>query len=99
MGIKCRAFSPSRVVEEIDHLVNKCGTRGLYFIGDNFTINKKRTIEFCKLLKSELDIEWICDTRADLISRDLLKGMKGRWMQNYLVWCGIRVSSYFKETQ
>ena len=44
---------------------------------DNFTIHKKRTIELCRLIKkSKLDIEWVCDTRADLISREVLKEMK-----------------------
>ena len=91
-GSKCRAFSPSHVVEEIDHLVNKFGSRGLYFIGDNFTINKKRTIEFCKILKSSgLDVEWICDTRADLISRDLLKEMKAAGCRT--IWFGVESGS------
>ncbi len=91
-GSKCRAFSPSHVVEEIDHLVNKYGSRGLYFIGDNFTINKKRTIEFCKILKSSgLDVEWICDTRADLISRDLLKEMKAAGCRT--IWFGVESGS------
>jgi len=90
-GSKCRAFSPSRVVEEIDHLVNKYGSQGIYFIGDNFTISKKRTIEFCRLLKSELDIEWICDTRADLVSRDLLKEMRAAGCRT--IWFGVESGS------
>ena len=87
-GSKCRSFSPSRIVDEIEHLVNNFGTRGLYFIGDNFTINKKRTIEFCNLLKSSgLDVEWICDTRADLISQDLLKEMRSAGCRT--IWFGV----------
>jgi len=91
-GSKCRSFSPARVVEEIEHLVNKYGSRGIYFIGDNFTINKKRTIEFCKLLKSsKLEVEWICDTRADLISQDLLKEMKSAGCRT--IWFGVESGS------
>jgi len=76
-GQKVRAFSPPRVVEEIDNLVKTYGSKGIYFVGDNFTIHKKRTIEMCNLIKKhKLDIEWACDTRADLISRELLKEMK-----------------------
>jgi anaerobic magnesium-protoporphyrin IX monomethyl ester cyclase len=76
-GPRVRAFSPPRVVEEINHLIQNYGSKGVYFIGDNFTINKKRTVELCNLIKKEkLDIEWACDTRADLISRELLKEMK-----------------------
>jgi anaerobic magnesium-protoporphyrin IX monomethyl ester cyclase len=76
-GKTCRAFSPPRVVGEINHLVENYGSKGIYFLGDNFTIHKKRTIEICKLIKkSKLDIEWVCDTRVDLISRELLREMK-----------------------
>ena len=76
-GQTCRAFSPSRVVAEIKHLVNNYGSKGIYFMDDNFTIHEKRTIELCRLIKkSKLDIEWVCDTRADLISREVLKEMK-----------------------
>lgn len=76
-GPTCRAFSPSRVVEEIDHLTSQHGSKGIYFVGDNFTIQKKSTIKMCRLIKEQrLDIEWVCDTRVDLISRELLENMR-----------------------
>ena len=76
-GSKVRAFSPPRVVDEINHMIQNYGSKGVYFVGDNFTINKKHTIELCKLMKKEkVDIEWACDTRADLISREVLREMK-----------------------
>jgi radical SAM superfamily enzyme YgiQ (UPF0313 family) len=76
-GQKCRAFSPARIAEEIEHMVKNYGSKGIYFVGDNFTINKKHTVELCDLIKKHgLDIEWVCDTRVDLISRDLLREMK-----------------------
>ena len=90
-GSRCRAFSPSRVVDELNHLVDKYGSKGIYFIGDNFTIHKKRTIELCKMLKSELHLEWICDTRVDLISRDLLKEMKAAGCRT--IWFGVESGS------
>jgi len=76
-GSRVRAFSPPRVVEEINYLVQNYGSKGVYFVGDNFAINKKRTVELCNLIKKEkLDIRWVCDTRADQISRELLRKMK-----------------------
>jgi radical SAM superfamily enzyme YgiQ (UPF0313 family) len=76
-GKTCRSFSPARVVEEIKHLITNYGTKGIYFINDNFTIRKKETEELCSLIRqNNLDIAWVCDTRADLISRELLKNMK-----------------------
>lgn len=91
-GQTCRAFSPSRVVEEIDYLVTNYGTKGIYFINDNFTIRKKETAEICALIrKNKLDIEWVCDTRVDLISRELLKKMKAAGCKT--IWFGVESGS------
>src|SRR3990170_2983986 len=91
-GPTCRSFSPGRVVGEISHLVSKYGTKGVYFVGDNFTIQKKRTVELCELLRdSSLDIEWVCDTRADLVSRDLLRKMKEAGCKT--IWFGVESGS------
>ena len=68
------------------------GTKGIYFVGDNFTINKKRTLALCELIKkSGLDIEWVCDTRADMISRDMLKPMKKAGCRT--IWFGVESGS------
>jgi anaerobic magnesium-protoporphyrin IX monomethyl ester cyclase len=76
-GSKCRAFSPRRVIAELEYMVEKFGSKGIYFIDDNFTINKERTIEICHLIKErKLDIQWACDTRVDLLSTDLLEEMR-----------------------
>ena len=40
-GNICRGFSPERVIGEIEDLMARFGTKGIYFINDNFTINKE----------------------------------------------------------
>ena len=91
-GRTCRAFSPKRVVEEISHLATKYGSKGIYFVGDNFTINSSRTEETCRLIKEQkIDIEWICDTRVDLVSRKLLKEMKSAGCRT--IWFGVESGS------
>lgn len=91
-GQTCRAFTPQRVIDEIEHMRTNYGTKGIYFVGDNFTINKKRTFALCKLIKeSKLDIEWVCDTRADMISRDLLRSMKDAGCRT--IWFGVESGS------
>jgi anaerobic magnesium-protoporphyrin IX monomethyl ester cyclase len=86
-GKTCRTFSPPRVLEEINHLMTNFGTKGIYFINDNLTIRKKETIELCRLIKeNKLDIEWVCDTRVDLVSRELLKEMKAAGCKT--IWFG-----------
>jgi anaerobic magnesium-protoporphyrin IX monomethyl ester cyclase len=91
-GPKCRAFNPPRVVKELIHLVSDYGTKGIYFVGDNFTINKKRTIKLCReIKKSKLDLQWVCDTRVDLVSRELLKEMKAAGCRT--IWFGVESGS------
>jgi radical SAM superfamily enzyme YgiQ (UPF0313 family) len=86
-GTACRGFSPKRVLEEIHHLAANYGTKGIYFINDNFTIRKKETSELCGLLrKSGLNLEWVCDTRVDLVSRELLREMKSAGCKT--IWFG-----------
>jgi radical SAM superfamily enzyme YgiQ (UPF0313 family) len=81
-GTTCRAFSPQRVVDEIKHMAERYGSKGIYFVGDNFTINKKRTANLCRLIKeNKLDLKWTCETRADLISKELLIEMKSAGCQ------------------
>jgi radical SAM superfamily enzyme YgiQ (UPF0313 family) len=91
-GPGCRSFSPSRVIDEIEYMANKFGTRGIYFLGDNFTINKKRTIELCEQIKkSKIDIQWVCDTRADMLSRDLVRSMTNAGCKT--IWFGVESGS------
>jgi radical SAM superfamily enzyme YgiQ (UPF0313 family) len=91
-GPTCRAFSPHRVAGEIEHLIQNFGSRGVYFVGDNFTINQKRTMKLCKLIKKKkLDIKWVCDTRVDQISRKLLQEMKSAGCQT--IWFGVESGS------
>lgn len=91
-GPTCRAFSAKRVVAEIEHLIQNFGSRGVYFVGDNFTINRKRTIRICNLIKEKnLDIKWVCDTRVDQVSRELLREMKSAGCQT--IWFGVESGS------
>jgi radical SAM superfamily enzyme YgiQ (UPF0313 family) len=91
-GKKCRIFSPQKVVDEVKHLVDKFGSKGVYFISDNFTIRKNETAEFCGLMKKEkLDVEWVCDTRADLLSKEILLQMKDAGCKT--IWFGVESGS------
>ena len=92
MGRTCRTFSPQRVVDEIKYLITNFGTKGVYFINDNFTVKKKETIELCRLIReNKLDLQWVCDTRADLISKELLQEMKSAGCKT--IWFGVESGS------
>ncbi len=91
-GPTCRFFSPQRVVDEIKFMRDKYGSEGIYFINDNFTIRKKESIELCELMKKEhVDIPWICDTRADMITQELLVKMREAGCKT--IWFGIESGS------
>ena len=65
-GKTYRFMSAHRVVEDIQFMIKKYSAQGIYFREDNFTLNKKRTIEFCQLLLSKnIKIDWFCETRVD----------------------------------
>ena len=92
MGKTCRTFSPQRVIDEIKYLMANFGTKGIYFINDNFTIKKKETIELCHLMKqNKLELEWVCDTRADLLSNEILQEMHEAGCKT--VWFGVESGS------
>jgi anaerobic magnesium-protoporphyrin IX monomethyl ester cyclase len=91
-GPACRFFSPNRIVQEIKHMKDNYGSKGIYFINDNFTIRKRETLELCELMKKEkLDIQWICDTRADMIQQELLVKMHEAGCKT--IWFGVESGS------
>ena len=91
-GNICRTFSPQRVIDEIQDLQNKCGTKGLYFINDNFTLRKNQTLELCNLMiKNKMDLEWVCDTRVDLVNQELLERMSEAGCKT--IWFGVESGS------
>jgi radical SAM superfamily enzyme YgiQ (UPF0313 family) len=91
-GNMCRAFSPQRVIGEIQDLISKYGTKGIYFINDNFTLRKKETIELCNLMiENKLDLEWVCDTRVDIVDQDRLEIMSKAGCKT--IWFGVESGS------
>jgi len=76
-GRTVRYRSPENVIAEIKEVKQKFGTNLFRFNDDSLTLNKDRAFKICELIvKEKLDIEWYCDTRVDLLSRDLLTQMK-----------------------
>jgi anaerobic magnesium-protoporphyrin IX monomethyl ester cyclase len=91
-GNICRGFSPKRVIGEIEDLQSRYGTKGIYFINDNFTLRKKETAELCNLMiENKLDLEWVCDTRVDLVNDELLSLMSKAGCKT--IWFGVESAS------
>ena len=76
-GATYRAQSPERTIEEITHLMREHGIREISFQDDTFTLDRKRVMDLCALIKSRgLDLTWSCMTRVDLADAELLQTMK-----------------------
>jgi anaerobic magnesium-protoporphyrin IX monomethyl ester cyclase len=76
-GKKFRAQSPERVVDEIAYLQEKRGIKELAFYDDVFTMDKKRAYAVAEeILKRGGKIIWSCETRVNLVDRELLRHMK-----------------------
>ncbi len=91
-GNICRGFSPQRVIGEIEDLMSRFGTKGIYFINDNFTLRKEKTKELCNLMiEKKLNLEWVCDTRIDLVDDELLSLMSKAGCK--VIWFGVESGS------
>ncbi|TXT56411.1 MAG: putative enzyme [Promethearchaeota archaeon] len=67
-----RVKSPEKMVEEFLYLNSK-GFTEVAFVDDNFIVNPKKVLKFCKLLRREkLDINWHIEIRVDSTSKPLL---------------------------
>lgn len=75
-GRRWRGMTPPRMLKEIEFLYLKYGIRHLYFQDDEFTLNYKRTEEFCNLLREKrMDLHWGCLARADNLDEHLVEIM------------------------
>ncbi|MHB8105714.1 MAG: B12-binding domain-containing radical SAM protein [Dehalococcoidales bacterium] len=76
-GSKFRTQSPERVVEEMVYLKKKFGVKEIAFYDDSFTLDKKHIHAIAdKIIAKGLKIAWTCETRVNLVDKELLRHMK-----------------------
>lgn len=76
-GNKFRAQSPKRVVDEIANMQTWYKVKEIAFYDDVFTLDKKRAYSIAEeILRRGLKLCWTCETRADLVDKELLEIMK-----------------------
>lgn len=78
-GKKIRLQSPDRVIKEIKFLLNK-GVKDIYFVDDNFNLDKKRVMSFFnKIIKLNLHKKirfyFVNGLRGDLVDFELIDKM------------------------
>jgi anaerobic magnesium-protoporphyrin IX monomethyl ester cyclase len=85
-GVRVNTRSVDSVIEELRSCVEELGITNFYFRADTFTWNKEWVIELCKKIRrSDLDINWVCNSRIDTIDEKLINDMKrsGCWMVGF----------------
>ena len=76
-GNKFRGQSPERVVEEVAYHKEKFGIKEFAFYDDVFTLDKRRAYAIAdEIMKRGLKIHWTCETRVNLVDKELLRHMK-----------------------
>ena len=76
-GNRFRAQSPERVIDEIIFYREKYGIREIAFYDDVFTLQKDRAYNIAdQMIKRDLELYWTCETRVNLVDKELLRHMK-----------------------
>ncbi|MFW9810371.1 MAG: B12-binding domain-containing radical SAM protein [Candidatus Thorarchaeota archaeon] len=75
-GRSYRERSAKNVVAEMSE-ISSLGYDRIFFTDDCFTQNPKRVDDICDILtKESIDIEWMCLSRADTLSKSMARNMK-----------------------
>ena len=92
MGYKPRVRSAKNMVDEIEQVYRKYGTRYFYVCDDIFFLYKQRARDFCELLiERKLPVFWSAQTRAEMVDDQSLKLMKKAGGQHIAV--GVEVGN------
>jgi len=76
-GRKIFYKAPINLVNEIEFLNKNFGIKAFVFRDQVFTANKKRIEKICDLISERgLKVNWLFETRVDIISKNLLRKMK-----------------------
>jgi anaerobic magnesium-protoporphyrin IX monomethyl ester cyclase len=91
-GRKYRMRSPKNVVDELEFLHNTYQADQFTFYDDAFTVDQHRAEELCdEIRKRKMKIKWDCETRVDMVTKELLLKMKRAGC--IAVWFGVESGS------
>lgn len=90
-GVKVRRRSPERVANEIEWAKREFGISDFLFWSESFTNDQQNAIDTAReISRRGLDVRWVCNSRVDTISEELLQAIKeaGCWMIGFGIECG-----------
>jgi radical SAM superfamily enzyme YgiQ (UPF0313 family) len=86
-GKACRWRQPTKVVDEMEYLINERGTREIHVLDDIFNLDLKRAKMICdEIIKRKLDLTWALPSgirlNANLIDEELAEKLhaSGCWL-------------------
>lgn len=76
-GRAFRAQSAGQVVDDIERLNRDHGITAFYMHDDVFSMDRERVVGICEeLIRRDVKVHWVCQTRANFVDRELLRLMK-----------------------
>jgi len=82
-GRKYRARSAKKVVEDIGMLISKYHIKALQFRDPIFGLDKKRAVEFAKLIAAKgIKIKFGIETRLDILNKEFVKALFDAGLRN-----------------
>ena len=91
-GRKFRMRSPKNIVDELEFLHKTYDANQFTFYDDAFTVDQGRVAEICwEIRKRKLKIKWDCETRVDMVTKELLCNMRDAGC--IAVWFGVESGS------
>jgi radical SAM superfamily enzyme YgiQ (UPF0313 family) len=81
-GTRYRSYSPSRLVDEVEHLVTAFGARDIAFVDSLFTLDAERMRGILgEMARRRVSVHWTCTVRVNVVTRAMLADMKrhGCW--------------------
>ena len=84
--------TPKNVADELQFLNKKYNAQQFTFYDDAFTVDQSRVQKICTEIQNrKLRIKWDCETRADMVTKDLLQNMTKAGC--IAVWFGVEAGS------
>jgi radical SAM superfamily enzyme YgiQ (UPF0313 family) len=74
-GRAWRPRSVAKVLAEVKHNCEELGIRNVLFRDPEFTLNEERTLEICEGLRALGGIRWVCETRPDTVTPEMMRAM------------------------
>lgn len=78
MGKEYRGRQPSKIIDEIEYLIENFNLKQIVFLDATFALQKKHGMKICDEMisrKISNKITWSCETRPDVVDKELLQKM------------------------